>query len=68
MSVMLNIILFGIVVILFHGQAKMSREMKMLKSFSMALIDFAEEQTGKNTREVQAMFTNFLEKRKREDK
>jgi hypothetical protein len=64
-SLVCNGFLIGVVLIMFKGASTMDREMKMLKAFSSALIDFTEEQTGKTTREVQHLFTIFMDKRKK---
>lgn len=63
-SLVCNGFLIGVVLIMYKGASVMDREVKMLKAFSSAMIDFTEEQTGKTTKEVQRLFNNFMDKRK----
>jgi hypothetical protein len=64
-SLVCNGFLIGVVLIMFKGASTMDREVKMLKAFSSAMIDFTEEQTGKTTKEVQSLFNTFMDKRKK---
>lgn len=65
-SLLCNGFLLGIVFIMFRGAIAMDREVKTLKAFSSAMIDFAEEQTGKTTKQMQDLFNKYMEKRKQE--
>lgn len=67
-SLIANGFLLGVVCIMFRGAIVMDREMKMLKAFSSAMIDFTEEQTGKTTKQVQDLFNTFMDKRKQKRK
>lgn len=67
-SLVANGFLLGIVFIMFRGAIVMDREVKNLKAFSSAMIDFAEEQTGKTTKQMQDLFNKYMDKRKKENK
>lgn len=65
-SLLANGFLIGIVFIMFRGAIVMDREVKTLKAFSSAMIDFTEEQTGKSTKQMQELFNKYMDKRKQE--
>lgn len=67
-SLIANGFLLGVVCIMFRGAIVMDKEMKMLRAFSSAMIDFTEEQTGKTTKQVQDLFDTFMNKRKQKRK
>jgi hypothetical protein len=64
-SLICNGFLFGVVIIMYKGASVLDREVKMLKAFSSAMIDFTEEQTGKSSKEVQNLFNAYMDKRKK---
>ena len=64
-SLLCNGFLCGVVVIMFRGLMAMNREIRMLKHFTSAMIDFTEEETNKTTKEVQTQFTKYMERQAR---
>ena len=57
--------LLGVIAIMFRGLMAMNREIRMLKHFTSAMIDFTEEETNKTTKEVQTQFTKYMERQAR---
>ena len=65
-SLIINGILFGCVVIMYRGVKTLDSEIRVIKLFSSALLEFAEVQTGLSNQVLHGKFNKFLDQKAKE--